>query len=77
MGGCCVLKQGKMTSASRPEYPVIRYQKGLENAGSFLTKERLDSLPLPLVINAIRKYPDTGESGDAYDAETFLEAEHW
>ena len=33
-----------------------------------------DSLPFPFARNATVTYPDTGESGDAYDVEAFLDA---
>jgi len=35
--------------------------------------EYRDGLHFPFAWNTIRMYPDTGESGDAYDAETFLD----
>jgi hypothetical protein len=31
-----------------------------------------DSVPIPHVRNTIGVYPDTGESGEAYDAESIL-----
>lgn len=37
-------------------------------------KDRRDGLSFSLVRNGVETYPDTGESGDAYDAEAFLDA---
>ena len=39
-------------------------------------KEEQGSLPFLTVKNTIEVYPDTGESGDAYDVEHSLTA-HW
>jgi hypothetical protein len=48
---------------------MIRVPERIESA-----KNRYgESLPLRFVRNVPRTYPDTGESGDAYDAEAYLD----
>jgi hypothetical protein len=48
-------------------------EKSELNAALFKRRKHLDHLWLLFFGNVRRTYPDTGESGDAYDAEAFLD----
>jgi hypothetical protein len=54
---------------------MVEAQQGSElNAALFKRRKHQDGLSLLFFGNVKRAYPDTGESGDAYDAEAFLDA---
>lgn len=65
------------TKAPPADLTVMSERSSQRSADPFGKEEHPDRLPFSFFVNAIGKYPDTGESGDAYDAETFLEADRW
>jgi hypothetical protein len=53
---------------------TVKHQEMSElNAASFKRGKYRDGLSFLFIGNVMRTYPDTGESGDAYDAEAFLD----
>ena len=54
---------------------TVKHQEGSElNADRFERRNYRDRVSFLFVGNFMRTYPDTGESGDAYDAEVFLDS---
>ena len=73
MHSTCGRNQGKIRlqptnvrTAKQPERPEL-------NATQYRRRKYADGLLFLFLGNVMRTYPDTGESGDAYDAEV-LEA---
>lgn len=65
--GSSTKSQGLATNVSPTTPGVFRVRV------EFTRKRSRDALSFLFVRNSIGNYPDTGESGDAYDAELFVE----